>query len=371
MYIHRGVLFIQSKDVTENAGVFVVRGSNVNTLSAKSGRDKAQGPDLGSINPALQANPGGSGGGPMPPPRTFGRDKLIGKTVTIRKGAYKGLLGIVKDTMGDEARIELHSKNKQISVSRQFVSVKDPITGQTMDFGNKFPNRSRGGGGGGGGGYSGSSTSYGGRTPGWGNKNGPSWGATPAGGRTPGWGGGRTPGWGGDGGRTAYGNDGSRTAYGGDGSRTAYGGDGSRTAYGGATAYGGNDGSRTAYGGFNSGGRTPGGPSWGNAPSKSSNNLSAPTPAYNAPTPGFSAPTPGGYGAYSAPTPGAGPVDAPTPGGAYDAPTPAGGPTPKPYGGYGATPAAAPTPGAWAETPWAGGPETPAPSGYDEDPRYD
>ncbi|KAF2735167.1 transcription elongation factor Spt5 [Polyplosphaeria fusca] len=366
MYIHRGVLFIQSQEVSQNAGVFVVRGTNVNTLSTKSGRDKAQGPDLGQMNPAMQAGPGGGigSGGTMAPPRTFGRDKMIGKTVTIKKGPYKGLLGIVKDTMGDEARIELHSKNKQISVKRELLGVKDPITGNSVDFGNKFPNRNRGGGGG----YPGSNAQAGGRTPGWGNKSGPSW-ATPSGGRTPGWGGGRTPGWGGA--------DGGRTAYGGDGSRTAYGGDGSRTAYGGATAYGGNDGSRTAYGGFNSGGRTPGGPSWGNAPSKSSNNLSAPTPgaSYNAPTPApYSAPTPGGYGAYSAPTPGGGPVDAPTPGGGYDAPTPAGGPTPKPYGyggTYGATPAAAPTPGAWAETPWGGGPETPAPSGYDEDPRYD
>ncbi|KAF2265294.1 transcription elongation factor Spt5 [Lojkania enalia] len=376
IYIHRGVLFVRNREVLENAGIFVVRSANVTTMAAKSGRAQAIGPDLGKLNPALQA---GTNGNAMPPPRTFGRDKLIGKTVVIRKGPYKGLLGIVKDTMNDEARIELHSKNKQISVKKELLTVKDPITGNNMEFGGKFPNRSRGG-------YPGT-TPAGGRTPGWGNsssRNGPSWGSTPTGGRTPGWGGGggggRTPGWGG---ATAYGGDGSRTAYGGDGSRTAYGGDGSRTAYGGATAYGGNDGSRTAYGGgFNSGGRTPGGPSWGNAPAKSSsNNLSAPTPgAYNAPTPAaYSAPTPGAYGAYSAPTPGGPPMDAPTPGGNYDAPTPGNStthhPTPRGYGGYGggygATPAAAPTPGAWAETPWGGGPETPAPSGMDEDPRYE
>ncbi|KAF2109181.1 hypothetical protein BDV96DRAFT_585892 [Lophiotrema nucula] len=376
MYIHRGVLFCQNNQVLENAGIFVVRSTNVITMAAKSGRAQAAGPDLGKMNPALQA---GTNGASMPPPRTFGRDRLIGKTVVIRKGPYKGLLGIVKDTMNDEARIELHSKNKQISVKKDILTVKDPVTGNVVNDGrnNRFPDRSRG--------FpsTGANNSYGGgRTPGWGGKA--SGGATPgwgggSGSRTPGWGGagGRTPGWGGDGGRTAYGGDGSRTAYGGDGSRTAYGGDGSRTAYGGATAYGGNDGNRTAYGGFNSGGRTPGGPSWGSVPSKS--NLSAPTPgAYaNAPTPGpYSAPTPGAYGAYSAPTPGAPPMDAPTPGGGYDAPTPApGGPTPKPYGsGYGyaaPTPTAAPTPGAWAaETPY-GGPETPAPSGMDEDPHYD
>ncbi|KAF2007384.1 hypothetical protein P154DRAFT_550441 [Amniculicola lignicola CBS 123094] len=382
LYIHRGILFLESVNKTEQYGVFVARSNNVLSTTLKGGQ-KAMGPDLGKINPALLA---GANGTAMPPPqRPMGRDKLIGKTVSVRKGPHKGLLGIVKDTMGDEVRLELHTKSKHISIHRTLLTVKDPLTGQAIDMGaNKFPNRARGG-------FSGATPNHnsGSRTPSWGNtgrgggggSSGPSWGGGSAasGGRTPGWGGGaggRTPAWGGDGGRTAYGGDGGRTAYGGDGSRTAYGGGatayGGATSYGGATAYGGGDGSRTAYGGFNAGGRTPGGPSWGNAPSKSSNNLSAPTPGgYNAPTPApYSAPTPSGYGGYSAPTPG-GPMDAPTPG--YSAPTPGdsgAGPTPRGYGGYGATPAAAPTPGAWADTPWGGGPETPAPSGMDEEPGY-
>lgn len=338
IYIHRGQLFIQNRELVENAGVFVTRSTNVVTMSAKSGRAQVGGPDLSGLNPALQQPNGGSGAMAPPPTRSFGRDKMIGKTVTIRKGPYKGLLGIVKDTMNDEARIELHTKNKQISIKKDLLTVKDPITGNTQDFsGGKFPNRSRGGFGG--------ATPYnnGSRTPGpsWGGgaRSGPSWGgATPAansGGRTPGWGsgaGGRTPGWGGGG-------DGSRTSYGG---ATAYGG---ATSYGGGTAYGGNDGSGTSYGGFGSGSRTP---AWGSgATTTSKSNLAAPTPAaYAAPTPAaYSAPTPGGYG-YSAPTPGAPPLDAPTPGN-YTAPTP---------GDYYTTPAAAPTPGAW---------------GGDEDPRYD
>ncbi|KAF2643161.1 transcription elongation factor Spt5 [Massarina eburnea CBS 473.64] len=352
-HIHRGALFVTNREILENAGVWVVRSANVVTMAAKSGRTQAAGPDLSGMNPAMQ----NQNGGVMPPPTTrpqFGRDKLIGKTVTIRKGNYKGLLGIVKDTMNDEARIELHTKNKQVTVKKDILTIKDPLTGNTIDVGgSRFPNRSRGG-------YSGATPSQNG--PSWGNSsrssNGPSWGgATPSGGRTPGWGGG---------GRTAYGGAtsyGGATAYGGDGSRTAYGGDGSRTAYGGATAYGGNDGSRTAYGGFNSGSRTPG---WGASSSTtaSKSNLSAPTPgAYNPPTPApYSAPTPGAYGAYSAPTPGGPPMDAPTPGN-FTAPTPGDttGQYNRGYGGYAApTPAAAPTPGAWAETP-----------GMDDDPRYD
>jgi transcription elongation factor SPT5 len=116
LYIHRGTLFVRNRDLVENQGIFVVRSNNVVTMAAKSGRAQAQGPDLSGINPALNAGANGNASA-MPPPRaTFGRDKLIGKTVRIRKGAHKGLLGIVKDTMNDEARIELHTKNKQVSV---------------------------------------------------------------------------------------------------------------------------------------------------------------------------------------------------------------------------------------------------------------
>jgi transcription elongation factor SPT5 len=347
IYIHRGILFIQNRELIENGGLFVTRSTNVATMAAKSGRAQASGPDLGALNPAIQ--PQGSNGSTMPPPRMMGRDKMIGKTVTITRGPYKTLLGIVKDSMNGEVRVELHTKNKQISVSREFVRVIDPITGQKVEFGGRFPDRGRAG-------NTSATPNYsaGGRTPGYGASSrgggGSSYGQS--GSRTPGpsWGGSKTPGYSGDGGRTAYG--------GGDGSRTAYGGDGSRTAYGG------NDGSRSSYGGFNSGGRTPGGPSWGNSGTNPKTNLSAPTPSgYNAPTPGpYSAPTPSGYGSYSAPTPGGPAMDAPTPGN-FSAPTPGVG-----YGGYGggygATPVAAATPGAWG-----GAPETPAPSG--EDPQYD
>lgn len=397
LYIHRSHLFVQNREQPENGGIFVVRSTNVTTMAAKSGRAQAAGPDLSKMNPTLM--PTGANGNAMPPPRSIGRDKLIGKTVTVRKGPHKGLLGIVKDTNADEARVELHTKNKVITIKKDLLSIKDPITGNSIDFSGKFANRSRGTPNYGPGGATPSREWSGGRTPGWGagQSRVPSWG-TPsggAGGRTPGWNSGRTPGWNG------AGNDGSRTAYGGnDGSRTAYGGnDGSRTAYGGATAYGG-DGSRTAYGGF-SGSRTPGGPGWGSAPSGSktpghntsshsasngasynSNSYPAPTPsAYQAPTPApYQAPTPAPYNSYvGAPTP-AGPLDAPTPG--FSAPTPgdtAHHPTPRGYGGYGggygATPAAAPTPGAptpgqWPDTPW-GAPETPAATGGDEDPRYE
>lgn len=234
LHIHRVYLFLQNRQQAENSGIFVVRNSAVVTVAAKGGR--IAGPDLTKMNPAMQRG-GATPGAAMLPPKTYGRDRLLGKTVTIRKGPYKGLLGIVKDTTDAEARIELHTKNKVITVSKEVLGVKDPVTGASMD-GGRF---SRGGGaigapssgrGGYGGstprvsdGFDGSRTpamAFGGKTPAWGNSG------SNSGSRTPGWklptnanNGGRTPGWA----------DGSRTT-------NPY-ADGSRTAYGGATAYGG------------------------------------------------------------------------------------------------------------------------------------
>jgi len=237
LHIHRTYLFCQNREQLDNAGIFVARNSSVVTVAAKGGRGAASsGPDLSKMNPAM-ANGGAAQAMAMPPPSKGGRDRMIGRTVTVRKGPYKGLLGIVKDATDAEARVELHTKNKVITVSKDVLTVKDPISGQTMDSG-RFGAGGRGGGAFGGGmsrvpAGPGQGAWDGGRTP-------AGWGAG-AGGKTPAWGaaaGARTPAWRGAGGVTA----GNRTPAPGwsDGSRTVnpY-ADGSRTSYGGATAYGG------------------------------------------------------------------------------------------------------------------------------------
>jgi transcription elongation factor SPT5 len=408
IHIHRSFIFLHSNATTENAGVFVTRAGNVSTVAAKGGRatNPTSGPDLSTMNPALKRMPAG-GGSNMQPPKTFGRDRALGQTVSVRRGGYKALMGIVKDTTDTHARVELHGKNKIVTIPKADLIFKDKVSGKTIDI---YSRAGRSGfGGGGGGGYGGGGDRSGGsRTPmgAGGGERTPAWGSSSkcklstvrvsqhlhtdhdlATARTPAWGrgetsGSRTPAWG----------DGSRTVNPYDGSRTSY-GDGNRTAYGGATSYGG--GSRTpawsssaktpAHDGFGHGSKTP---AYG---SSSSDPWGSKTPAY-----GVSAPTPGASGAdswgytpgpsggshpYDAPTPGAGlgaptpaALNAPTPG-AYSAPTPAAisAPTPGAWqGGWGAdaapTPAVgAPTPGAYygAPTPAAydGPPETPAASG--------
>lgn len=127
LHIHRSFLFLHNREQTENSGISVVRATNVATVAAKGGRvaqGANSGPDLNKMNPAMMRN-GLNGNGPMPPPKSFGRDRVLGQTVTIRKGAYKGLLGIVKDTTDLEARVELHTKGKTITVLKDTLGFKE------------------------------------------------------------------------------------------------------------------------------------------------------------------------------------------------------------------------------------------------------
>jgi transcription elongation factor SPT5 len=130
IHIYRAYLFLRSSATTEHSGIFVTRTTSVASVSAKGGRVNA-GPDLSSMNPAMKRNVPGMG--EMAPPKTMGRDRSIGQTVTIRKGPYKGLLGIVKETTDTNARVELHTKNKTVNVPKDALGFKDRITGQSID----------------------------------------------------------------------------------------------------------------------------------------------------------------------------------------------------------------------------------------------
>ena len=131
IHIYRSFLFVYNREQADNSGTSVLRATNVTTVAAKGGRvaQASNGPDLTKMNPALQKNGmnGANGANGMPPPKSFGRDRALGQTVTIRKGAYKGLLGIVKDTTDTEARVELHTKSKTVTVPKDVLSFKEYV----------------------------------------------------------------------------------------------------------------------------------------------------------------------------------------------------------------------------------------------------
>ncbi|EGC41157.1 transcription initiation protein spt5 [Histoplasma capsulatum var. duboisii H88] len=344
LHIHRSFLFLKNKDASDNAGIIVTRASNVTTVATSGGRLASRSaPDFSRMNPAIQKN--GMNGSGMPPPKSFGRDRTIGKTVTIRKGPFKGLLGIVKDTTDTQARVELHSKNKVITVDKDMLSIKDPITGASIDL-SRYGGR---GGGGVGRGRTPHSSSAappdwsGSRTPLAANDSSrtPAWRSSSS--RTPAWGsatasGSRTPAWKADGSRTSNPYDASRTAYG--GGRTPAWTSGTKTPYDSSSGFGSS--STSGFDAFAAGSRTPAYPGAGSR-----------TPAW---APGSAAPPPIGHSSGSK-----GGYDAPTPGADYSAPTPG------PYGSASTPGATAATPRGWADnapTPGAIHAPTPDASGY-------
>ena len=49
----------------------------------------------------------------MPPPATnVNKGRLVNTLVVIIKGGRKGLMGVIKDVLGESARIELVTNNK-------------------------------------------------------------------------------------------------------------------------------------------------------------------------------------------------------------------------------------------------------------------
>ncbi|EIW79602.1 transcription elongation factor Spt5 [Coniophora puteana RWD-64-598 SS2] len=389
LHVHQSFYaFLHNREIAENGGVFVTRTRALASLAPKSSIVKT-GLDASKQNPLLAG-----GGGGMVGSGTMGRgprDRDIGAPITVVQGSYKGYHGLIKDTNGTIARVELNTGNKVISIDKGKLRRRLP-NGTLAQLGQRPPMGAGGGGFGGGrgggmgppqGGGGRTANPFGGRTPnsGWGGQAGAGAGA---GGRTPAWGtsgrtpnpyasgDGRTPAWGtsgrtpnpyADGGKTPAWNANSRTPnpYADkDGGKTPAWNVNSRTPNPYAAAQDGgktpawNVDSRTprhpSSGGGGSGGQGNGAsdpwsadgaasPRWGaannNDPWSNNDPWGAPTPAATAPTP---APT--GAAAWSASTP------------AYNAPTPrdsgvqaySSAPTPGGPGNYSDEPASAPTP---------------------------
>lgn len=278
-------VFLHNREYTENNGVFVARSTALVSVTPKSASA-----DLTKMNPALNAQLPMGGASLMPPPPTVGNRRIINTPIVVTRGTYKGLLGTIKDVVGsDQARVELATNNKTITVKTEFLKRKDPKTGAT------FPLDMGGFGGAPGGGRGGYDVSpygnggamNGGRTPApgrFGQTPNPyasgAYGKTPnpyaAGGKTPGWGagaGGKTPapGWGGGGKTPGW--------AGGAGGKTP--GWAGGAGAGGRTPAPGFAGGRTPAPGYADGGRTPG---WAGAGAGAGGKT--PNPYASAPTPG-------------------------------------------------------------------------------------
>uniref|UniRef100_A0A6G1S9P1 Transcription elongation factor SPT5 n=1 Tax=Aceria tosichella TaxID=561515 RepID=A0A6G1S9P1_9ACAR len=140
-HIYRSFVFLHSKTVMENGGMFVCKSRLLQVVGSTGNRGVTTGFANPSMNPGFMspriasphhpsANKNVDPAGTMMAPGAFGgRDRnsqaLIGKTIKIIKGSYKGHIGIVKDAIQQNARVELHSDCRTITVSMRNIKPAD------------------------------------------------------------------------------------------------------------------------------------------------------------------------------------------------------------------------------------------------------
>lgn len=107
--------------MSENNGVFVARAAALLSVTPKSAAY-----DLGKLNPALNNQLQGGGASLMPPPAVnLNKGRLVNTLVVVVKGTQKGLMGVIKDVLGENARVELATNNKTITVNMTSLKRKE------------------------------------------------------------------------------------------------------------------------------------------------------------------------------------------------------------------------------------------------------
>jgi len=135
-HLYRNYAFIHSRLLMENGGIFVCKTRH---LSLAGGSKSAASTNNYNTLPPYMSPRISSPMHPSVGDRSFsgtkgGRNKsdleLIGKTIKITQGTYKGYIGIVKDAIGSTARVELHSSCQTITVDKTRIEVVGATSGQ-------------------------------------------------------------------------------------------------------------------------------------------------------------------------------------------------------------------------------------------------
>jgi transcription elongation factor SPT5 len=100
----------------------VARAQGLTFVTPKS----ASGNDLTKLNPALQAQlPYGGASLMAPPPVNPNKNRLVNTLVVVVKGTNKGLMGVIKDVLGQNARVELATNNKTLTINLAMLKRKE------------------------------------------------------------------------------------------------------------------------------------------------------------------------------------------------------------------------------------------------------
>jgi transcription elongation factor SPT5 len=116
VHVHQSFFaFLHNRDIAENGGVFVTRVRSLASVVPKGSVVKTS-MDTTKMNPAMTG--GAAAGGMVGSMMRGPRDRLQGVNVTVIKGPHKGYIGIIKDTNGPFARVEISSKSKVITIEK-------------------------------------------------------------------------------------------------------------------------------------------------------------------------------------------------------------------------------------------------------------
>jgi len=111
-HIYKGSFWLHSNNHLKNSGVFVVKGRQCIVAGMKrSSYDLNQQSSFGIIGTKVGHSTG--------PNHKIAKDSMIGKTVKIIKGGFKGFLGNVRDTTSTMLTVELLARVKIIVIERE------------------------------------------------------------------------------------------------------------------------------------------------------------------------------------------------------------------------------------------------------------
>lgn len=112
LHIHQSFYaFLHNREIAENGGVFLARARGLVSVAPKGSAAL----DLSKMNPAVHRQGGVVGSAMM---SKGARDKLIGTQVTVVMGPFKGHFATIKDTNGNDCRVELQTSRKVITIDK-------------------------------------------------------------------------------------------------------------------------------------------------------------------------------------------------------------------------------------------------------------
>ncbi|MCJ1342570.1 transcription elongation factor spt5 [Peltigera leucophlebia] len=127
LHIRNRLLFLQNREHMKNSGIFVVPSIKVTLISARDGRPdkRTQG------RPGVVQRKENTAMGP-PPVKAPNFNRFIGAAVSVRKGPYKGLRGLIRSVDDSSIAVELLAKLKTVRVAYDAIGFVDKNTGESL-----------------------------------------------------------------------------------------------------------------------------------------------------------------------------------------------------------------------------------------------